>query len=98
MKRIKAVIIKEFFHILRDPTSLTIVFLMPVIMILIFGYSINFDLKSIDVGIIDYSAGEISNQLIKKFTNNQQPSLLPSLGVIPLLRLRMPRRSITVRI
>jgi len=71
MKRIKAVIIKEFLHILRDPTSLTIVFLMPVIMILIFGYSINFDLKSIDVGIIDYSDGEISNQLIKKFANNQ---------------------------
>ena len=71
MRRLKAVIIKEFFHILRDPTSLTIVFLMPVIMIFIYGYSISFDLKTIEAGIIDLSNGKISRELIKKFSNNQ---------------------------
>lgn len=71
MQRLKAIIIKEFFHILRDPTSLTIVFLMPVLMIFIYGYSISFDLKVIDAGIIDLSQGNISRQLIDKFANNQ---------------------------
>lgn len=70
MKRVKAVIVKEFFHILRDPASLTIVILMPVIMIFIFGYSISFDLKKIETGIIDHSNGEISKRLKKKFMNN----------------------------
>ncbi|MCP5102140.1 MAG: ABC transporter permease [bacterium] len=70
MKRIKAVIIKEFAHILRDPTSLSIVFLMPVLMMFIFGYSINFDLENVETGIIDLSNSEYSQNLIKKYANN----------------------------
>jgi ABC-2 type transport system permease protein len=71
MKRIKAVIIKEFAHILRDPTSLTIIFLMPLLMMFVFGYSINFDLEEIDAGVIDLSGGDISRRLIEKFANNR---------------------------
>lgn len=63
--------LKEFFHILRDPTSLTIVFLMPVVMILVYGYSITFDLNRIDAGVIDFSGGELSRKLINKFSNNR---------------------------
>lgn len=70
MKRIKAVIIKEFAHILRDPTSLTIVFMMPVLMMFIFGYSINFDLENVEAGIIDLSNSEMSQNLVKKYVNN----------------------------
>jgi ABC-2 type transport system permease protein len=71
MKRLKAVIVKEFAHILRDPTSLTIIFLMPLLMMFIFGYSINFDLEEIETGLIDFSGGEISRDLVKKFSNNR---------------------------
>jgi len=70
MKRIKAVIVKEFVHILRDPTSLVIVFLMPVLMMFIFGYSINYDLERVEVGIIDLADNELSRKLVKKFVNN----------------------------
>ncbi|HLP57483.1 MAG TPA: ABC transporter permease, partial [Candidatus Deferrimicrobium sp.] len=49
----------------------TIVFLMPLVMMFIFGYSINFDLKRIDAGIIDLSKSETSQQLVKKFLNNK---------------------------
>ncbi len=71
MKRIKAVIVKEFAHILRDPASLAIVFIMPVVMMLIYGYAMSFDLENVNAGVIDNSRGEISRQLIKKFANNR---------------------------
>ena len=45
--RIFAIIQKEFIHIIRDPRSLVIVFLMPVIMIGLYGYAITFDIKQI---------------------------------------------------
>ena len=71
MKRLKAVMVKEFAHILRDPASLVIVFLMPLLMMFIFGYSINYDLDHIEAGLIDYSGGDISHELIKTFANNK---------------------------
>jgi len=77
MKRIKAIIIKEFFHILRDPKSLTIVFAMPVIMIFMYGYAISFDINRVNTAILDYSNSELSKQLVKKFFNNKYYFLNP---------------------
>jgi drug efflux transport system permease protein len=71
MKRLKAVAVKEFAHILRDPMSLSIIFLMPLLMMFIFGYSINFDLETIETGVIDFSKGETSRELIRSFANNR---------------------------
>ncbi len=79
MKRIKAIIIKEFFHILRDPKSLTIVFAMPVIMIFLYGYAISFDINRVDTAILDYSHSELSKELVKKFFNNTYYFLNPLL-------------------
>jgi len=71
MKRLRAVIVKEFNHILRDPTSLTIVFILPVVMMMIYGYGISFNLKYVKAGVIDFSSGRYSRDLIKAFGNNK---------------------------
>lgn len=71
MKRIKAVIVKEFLHILRDPKSLVIVLVLPVLMVFVFGYSLSFDQSQIPTAIIDHSRSDLSRDLIKKFSQNE---------------------------
>jgi len=69
-KRIRAVITKEFFHILRDPRSLFIVLVLPVLMMFIFGYSLSFDIDRIQTVVIDYSQSELSRSLIDRFASD----------------------------
>jgi ABC-2 type transport system permease protein len=71
MMRIRAVAKKEFNHIVRDPASLAIVMLMPVIMLIIYGYALNFDLKTIQTGVIDYCQSQQSHDLIRRFSGNR---------------------------
>jgi len=42
---------KEFLHILRDPQTLAIVILMPVVMMFLYGYALNADIKDAKVAV-----------------------------------------------
>lgn len=70
--RIMAVMAKEFRHILRDPRSLAIIFLMPVVMTFLYGYAMSFDIKNIPLGIVDLDTTPESRELIEAFTSSGQ--------------------------
>lgn len=44
---------KEAYHILRDRRTLTVVLLLPVVQVVIFGYAIRTDVKSVRIAIVD---------------------------------------------
>jgi ABC-2 type transport system permease protein len=71
MGRIKAIIVKEFFHILRDPRSLTMVFITPLVMIFILGYSVSYDLNRVDVAVVDLAQNRLSRKLVQDFAANR---------------------------
>jgi ABC-2 type transport system permease protein len=48
--RLKGLIVKEFLQIWRDPSSLSIAFLLPVLLLVMFGYGVSLDAKHVPVG------------------------------------------------
>ena len=65
---LKPVMKKEFIQIIRDPISLAVVILIPIIQLLLFGYAVSFDIKHIPMGIFDQSQTQESRQLIRAVT------------------------------
>ena len=50
--RLGGLIRKEFYQVLRDPSSIAIAFLMPVFLLLIFGYGISLDAEHVPVAVV----------------------------------------------
>ncbi len=69
-RRLAAVVNKEFIHIMRDSRSLAMAFLMPVILLFIFGYGITMDIKSLNMGIYDMDNTAESRELIERFKDS----------------------------
>ncbi len=55
LKRIYAIVIKEFRHIMRDWQTLMIILAMPVLMMFLYGYALTMDLKEVPVIVEDPS-------------------------------------------
>ncbi len=68
--RVFCIMHKEFIHIMRDPRSLAIVFLLPVMMILLYGYAITFDIKNITLAILDQDRSAASRRLVERLTSS----------------------------
>ncbi|MFO7617630.1 MAG: ABC transporter permease [Bacteroidales bacterium] len=66
LKRFISLVVKEFNHIFRDRRTLLILFGIPVMQILIFGYVVNSDFKNIGISILDRSDDTHSRRIISK--------------------------------
>ncbi|MEO0179955.1 MAG: ABC transporter permease [candidate division WOR-3 bacterium] len=64
----RAVILKEIRHILRDPISLTVILVMPIAYLFIFLYSITFDIKRVPLGVVDYQNSSLSRDFLNNLT------------------------------
>ena len=67
LTRLLAVARKEIIHILRDARSLMIVVMMPVVLMLLFGYGVSLDLKGLPVYVYDQCGSQQSQNLLKRF-------------------------------
>jgi len=70
MKRIFAVARKEFYHILRDPRSLVVAILMPLSMVVLYGYAIDMELKNLPVAILDFDRSVASRDLAREMSSS----------------------------
>ena len=66
----KGFIIKEFYHIFRDKRSLVILFGMPVVQILLFGFAITNEIRNVDIAILDKAHDKSSTLITQKMLSS----------------------------
>jgi ABC-2 type transport system permease protein len=67
LRRIKAVAVKEALQIVRDPRSLMIALLVPLMQMFLFGYGISLDIHHIPLCLLDHEDSQQSRDLLKHF-------------------------------
>ncbi|MEI6575744.1 MAG: ABC transporter permease [Bacteroidota bacterium] len=66
MRRFYGFITKEVFHILRDSRTLAILFGIPVVQMLLFGFAITNEIKDARIAVLDLSNDQITQKLTNK--------------------------------
>jgi len=61
--RIRSIARKEFLHVRRDPRSLFLAIGQPLVLLLIFGFAITFDIRHVGVGIVDLDRTALGRDL-----------------------------------
>lgn len=71
IERIKHMLIKEFIQIFRDPRMKGVIFLMPIIQLLVFGYAVTTDVKHVATAVYDLDNSVASRELIARFVASE---------------------------
>jgi len=59
LRRIRALVLKEWHQVVRDPSSIAIGAVLPLILILLFGYGLSLDVKNVPIAVvIEHPASE----------------------------------------
>jgi ABC-2 type transport system permease protein len=61
--RLKAMLIKEFIQVFRDPRMRIVLFVIPIIQTVIFSYAVNMDVKNIPTAVLDRDNSTESREL-----------------------------------
>lgn len=65
--RVAALVRKEAFQLVRDPSSIAIGVIMPVLLILLFGYALSLDVKSVPVAVVLEDTSPAASELASGF-------------------------------
>ncbi len=68
MKRFYAFVKKEFLHIFRDRRTLIILFGIPIVQLLLFGYALSNEVRNVKVAVADYSKDELSRRITNQIS------------------------------
>ncbi len=80
MTRLFAILWKECIQMRRDPVTLLIMFCLPIVQLLLFGFAIHTDVKHQATAVFDQSMTEESRDLLNSFTASEYFDIRYSAG------------------
>ncbi|NJD61651.1 MAG: ABC transporter permease [Deltaproteobacteria bacterium] len=67
-ERLRHMLVKEFLQLFRDAKLRRIVFLMPMVQVLVFGYAVTTDVRSVPTAVMDFDQSVSSRELLSGFS------------------------------
>ncbi|MDR0354352.1 MAG: ABC transporter permease [Deltaproteobacteria bacterium] len=71
MRILRALIVKEFIQVKRDPATVFVTLLLPLVLMFIFGYGVNLDVGRFPIGLVVESDEPESVSLLTAFSNSK---------------------------
>jgi ABC-2 type transport system permease protein len=68
--RIRRMVAKELRQTFRDPMSIRMIFGAPIVMLVLFGYAVNTDVRNVDTFVVDHDHTMESRSLVDAFTSS----------------------------
>lgn len=78
--RLRAIIVKELWAILRDPRTRIILLVPPIVQLLVFGFASTLEVKNISIGVLDRDSGAWSQEVIERVEGSPNVVRIVSLG------------------
>jgi len=69
--RIYAIVKKEFRQLKRDKRLMFVIFFFPVMLLVMFGYAVNFDVKHVKIAIYDQEKSSLSRDFINSLLHSE---------------------------
>lgn len=70
IRRIKALIIKESYQIIRDPSSLLISIFLPLLLLFLYGYGVSLDLDHLRIGVVLQDRSPLARSFVQSLTDS----------------------------
>jgi len=96
LQRIGAVISKETREILRDPITVWVSLLLPLVMLFLFGYAVNLDVENVALGVLDQDGTPASRALTDGFVQHRYFRLAGSLDSVAEVQAALQRGDIKI--
>jgi ABC-2 type transport system permease protein len=78
IRRLDAIVVKESLQIVRDPSTLLVAFVLPVVMLFLFAYAVSLDIRSVPIGVALESDAQSAQDLAAQFAGSRYFSVVPA--------------------
>ncbi len=69
-RRVRALMRKESLQVVRDPSSIAIAFVLPLILLLLFGYGVSLDIRHLPLAVVIEDMTPDARSLFESFSNS----------------------------
>jgi ABC-2 type transport system permease protein len=77
-RRLTALVRKETLQLIRDPSTILIAFVLPVVLLLLFAYAVSLDIRHVRLGVVREGDGEASQSLAAAFAGTRYFDVTPA--------------------